>query len=248
MSSDDVHFLDQLSRVSTSVSSFFTTEHLSQLAEQTDRALSSAIRTTVSQVNSALGLSIPLPSDHILVGVGVVSPPPAPVSFWERSHDWIVKNRAVTAAVIAFLGTGVVGAALLYNHAGVVKRKRKVGKARNGSRTEVVVIAGVTGSTAVRSLSLDLEKRGFVVHVVTAGEREEQVVKGEGRLDIKPLALTLGDVSHLFLYKTYLTNIDHSTLFRNPPILATVSSPRQTASRRSSPSTTLCRVDPRARS
>lgn len=62
----------------------------------------------------------------------------------------------------------------------------------------MLVIAGPPSSPITKSISLDLERRGFIVYVVVNGAEEEQIVQGEARVDIRPLHLDIVDVSILF--------------------------------------------------
>lgn len=57
----------------------------------------------------------------------------------------------------------------------------------------VTVIAGPPNSPIVRSLSLDLERRGFIVYIVCSTMDEEQQVVGESRADVRPLHLDVVD-------------------------------------------------------
>jgi NAD(P)-dependent dehydrogenase (short-subunit alcohol dehydrogenase family) len=57
-----------------------------------------------------------------------------------------------------------------------------------------VVIAGPPNSALVKSLSLDLERRGFIVYIVCSDMEEEQQVQGEARADVRPLHLDVADV------------------------------------------------------
>lgn len=59
----------------------------------------------------------------------------------------------------------------------------------------MVVIAGSPNEPITRSLSLDLERRGFVVYVVVSTAEEEQLVRNESRVDIHPLNVDIIDVS-----------------------------------------------------
>jgi hypothetical protein len=130
------------------------------------------------------------------------TPPPRSIpiassaGYWEKVTDWVTRHKAITAAVIAFVGTG--GALVFYQNA-QSKRRRRAKKAPNGARKEIVVIAGPAGSPVTKSLMLDLEKRGFIVYVVAHTLEEEDVIKAEGigRNDIRPFLVNIADVSLL---------------------------------------------------
>jgi len=55
------------------------------------------------------------------------------------------------------------------------------------------VIAGPPNSPITRSLSLDLERRGFIVYIVCSNMDEEQQVISESRADVRPLHLDVVD-------------------------------------------------------
>jgi hypothetical protein len=78
------------------------------------------------------------------------------------------------------------------------RKKRRAKKASNGARLEVVVIAGSPSEPIVRSISLDLERRGFIVYTVCNGIEDEIAVQNEARQDIRPLRLDIVDVSKIF--------------------------------------------------
>jgi NAD(P)-dependent dehydrogenase (short-subunit alcohol dehydrogenase family) len=133
-------------------------------------------------------------------------PPPPPTlpatsGYWNRLSDWISRHKAITAAVIAFVGTG---GALVYYQRNVQTRRRRAKRAPNGARKEVVVIAGPAGSPVTKSLMLDLEKRGFIVYVIAHSLEEEDIIKAEGvgRTDIRPFLVDIADVCDPFLCKT----------------------------------------------
>lgn len=75
------------------------------------------------------------------------------------------------------------------------RKKRRAKKASNGARLEVVVIAGSPSEPLVRSISLDLERRGFIVYIVCNTIEEEILVHNESRQDIRPLMIDIVDVS-----------------------------------------------------
>lgn len=57
----------------------------------------------------------------------------------------------------------------------------------------MVVVAGPPNSPITKSLSLDLERRGFIVYIVCSNMDEEQQVLGESRVDVRPLHLDVVD-------------------------------------------------------
>lgn len=90
------------------------------------------------------------------------------------------------------------------------RRKRRAKRAANGARLEVVVLAGSPAEPITRSLSLDLERRGFLVYVVCNTIEEEIIVQNESRPDIKPLMIDIIDVSLLFHF-AHLMNANIKT-------------------------------------
>lgn len=75
------------------------------------------------------------------------------------------------------------------------RKKRRAKRTTSGARQEVVVIAGSPSEPITRSISLDLERRGFIVYVVCNTIEEEVLVQNEARQDIKPLMIDIVDVS-----------------------------------------------------
>lgn len=74
-------------------------------------------------------------------------PPPRVVSgaYIHRLQDWISRNRALTAAVVAFFATGGV---MLWREQNKSRKKRRARRASNGARKEVVGTA--SGNFAMR--------------------------------------------------------------------------------------------------
>lgn len=79
------------------------------------------------------------------------------------------------------------------------RKKRRAKRAGTGARLEVVVVAGSPSEPITRSISLDLERRGFIVYVVCNTIEEEVLVQNESRPDIKPLMIDIVDVSQSHL-------------------------------------------------
>ena len=127
-------------------------------------------------------------------------PPPhrvVPVRYLEACRRWVSEHRAVTAAVVAFVGTG---AFVIWRRRRADRTKRRAKRAKNGSRTEVVVLAGSPHSPLTKSLSLDLERRGFIVYVPVSSLSEERALQAEGRTDIRPLHLDITSVSFCLIH------------------------------------------------
>ena len=117
--------------------------------------------------------------------------PKAPMGYYGMSKEWISEHRAVSAAVVAFIGTGVF---IIWRRRRSDRAKRRAKRAKNGARTEVVVLAGSPHSPLTKSLSLDLERRGFVVYIPVSSLSEEQVVHSFSRADVKSLSLDITSV------------------------------------------------------
>lgn len=61
---------------------------------------------------------------------------------------------------------------------------------------DVVVIAGSPALPLTRSLSLDLERKGFIVYIVCASHEDEIMVQKLARQDIQPLTIDITDVGY----------------------------------------------------
>ena len=135
-----------------------------------------------------------------------IKPPPPPrhevrhalpQGYLDRAQVWVSKNRAVTAAIVAFIGTGTF---ILWWRHKAHRRKRRARRARNGARTEVVILAGSPHSPLTRSLSLDLDRRGFIIYIPVSTLSDEQLVRSEQRTDIRPLYLDITSVYDTFTF------------------------------------------------
>ena len=67
-------------------------------------------------------------------------PPPRAISrpppgYIDRVQDWVSRNRAITAAIVAFVGTG---AFLIWRKKKGYNKKRRARRATNGARREVI--------------------------------------------------------------------------------------------------------------
>ncbi|KAJ5634617.1 hypothetical protein N7528_002459 [Penicillium herquei] len=182
MTSDDQFFFDYLASIPHDVRRY-SLQVADSIDQHVDHA-ATAIRNTLSE-QSWLPHSV-RPS---MRGAPKRS---APTALTDRVYDWMNRNRAWTAAMLAFLGTGVV---LLYGNKKLNGRRRKARKAGNGARKEIVVIAGSPHEPMTRAIASDLERRGYIVYVTVSSADEEHIVQSEKRADIKPLWLDLTTTS-----------------------------------------------------
>lgn len=123
------------------------------------------------------------------------SPPPTQVitlSTWERMHGWVGRHQVLSGVVVCVIGYVTYR---IVRHSRLLRKSRRAKRARNGGRLEVVVIAGSPSLPLTKSLSLDLERRGFIVYIVCNTIEDEVLVQNLSRPDIKGLALDITDVS-----------------------------------------------------
>ncbi len=119
----------------------------------------------------------------------------APIGYYDWTKAWISEHRAVSAAVVAFIGTGVF---IIWRRRRSDSIKRRAKRAKNGARSELVVLAGSPHSPLTKSLSLDLERRGFIVYILVNTLSEEQVIQSMSRADVKSLRLDITSVTAHF--------------------------------------------------
>lgn len=121
-------------------------------------------------------------------------PPKRPLStvYLDKLQNWALRNKAVSAGIVAFIGTGAV---YLYLQRRSHRQKRRARRTATGARTEVVVLTGAASSPLLTALALDLERRGYIVYVVTYTHEDAQHVRNQSRVDIVPFPLDPIDVS-----------------------------------------------------
>ena len=187
---DSVPLEDQItsgmSNIIDSVNSF--TEAIDRHFDYVGRSLKDAFRDTPWLPDSIKPKPPPVPQPVPFVAM--------PLGYFEATRVWVSEHRAWTAAVVAFVGTG---AFIVWRRRRNDRVKRRASRAKNGSRTEVVVLAGSPRSPLTRSLSLDLERRGFIVYIPVSTLSEEQIVQSESRADIRPLNIDITSVYPLHL-------------------------------------------------
>ncbi|KAI4731742.1 DUF1776-domain-containing protein [Aureobasidium sp. EXF-10728] len=119
-------------------------------------------------------------------------PPPSrtliPATYWNQINRWVSRNTALSAGILAFVGTGAV---LVFIQRSTHVRKRRARKSNNGARTEVVVLAGSPTSPLSTAIAMDLERRGFIVYVITSTREDEEHLRKQSRPDVLPFDLDL---------------------------------------------------------
>lgn len=115
-----------------------------------------------------------------------------PTSAYEKVQNWVSRHKVLTGVIV--LTTGVV-LYRTYKSTRHARKTRKAKRARSGGRLEVVVVAGSPSLPLTRSLSLDLERKGFIVFVVCNSIEDEMMTQNMARPDIRPLTIDITDVS-----------------------------------------------------
>lgn len=173
------------------------TNEVNRITESIDKHFK-AVASTLLEYPVAASIRETIQSSPWIYEQAKPNPPPPsppqqalPVGYLKVAQGWVSEHRAVTAAVVAFIGTGVF---IVWRQRRADRIKRRAKRAKNGSRTEVVVLAGSPHSPLTKSLSLELERRGFIVYIPVNSLSEEHVVQSEGRPDIRSLHLDVTSV------------------------------------------------------
>ncbi|KAJ5245690.1 hypothetical protein N7489_005786 [Penicillium chrysogenum] len=181
MTSDDQFFFDYLAAIPHDVRRYSL-----EVADSIDRQVDHAAHA----IKDMLAQQSWLPPT---VRPARVSPRNRPSQgLTDRIQSWMGRNRAFTAAILAFIGTGVV---LYYGNKKLHGKRRKARRASNGARKEIVVVAGSPHEPMTRAIAMDLERRGYIVYVTVSSADEEHIVKSENRVDVKALWLDLTTTS-----------------------------------------------------
>ncbi|GES59706.1 DUF1776-domain-containing protein [Aspergillus terreus] len=178
MTSDDQFFFDYLASIPHDVRRYSL-----EVANSIDRHVDHAarvIRDTLSDQSWLPATVRPLP-------------PPRPSlrssqSLTDRVQDWMARNRAWTAAILAFVGTGSF---LYLSNKKLGGKRRRARRAGNGARKEIVVVAGSPHEPMTKAVAADLERRGYIVYITVSSAEEEHIVQSENRMDLRPLWVDL---------------------------------------------------------
>ncbi|KAL2129523.1 hypothetical protein VTI74DRAFT_7651 [Chaetomium olivicolor] len=181
MSADDQAFLDVLSSIPNDIQKYsrdvadFVDRHVDQIA--------GTLRDALAKSEWVPDQFRPRPP-----------PPPAiitvPTSAFDRVQNWLSRHKILVGFVVVV--TGAV-AYKTYRSSARWRKSRRAKRARSGGRVEVVVIAGSPALPLTRSLSLDLERKGFIVFIVSNSHEDEVMVQNLSRPDIRPLSIDITD-------------------------------------------------------
>ena len=182
MSADDQTFLDVLNAVPRQVKHF--SDDIADYVEAHVDKVASTLRETLSHAEwlpESARPRAPQKAYPIIFTQSV-----APTALYTRVNRWVMKNKVLTGTFfVGFAG----GLYMIQRRKALYHKKRRAKRAGNGARLEAVVIAGSISEPIVRSLALDLERRGFVVFIVCESTHDEKLVQKEGSEDIRPLLI-----------------------------------------------------------
>lgn len=216
MSADDQQFLDVLSSLPNHIRRYSV-----DVADYVDKTVEKA----ADQVRDSLASAQWLP-DYIRPAPPSRPPPVAvvPLTAYERVHGWVARHKILTG--IAVVGVGYITYKAVRTSK-AMRKTRRAKRARNGARTEVVVIAGSPTLPLTKSLALDLERRGFIVYIVCGSLDEESMVQNLSRPDVKPLGIDITDPpsagSSMERFATYLQT-PHAAVPKTRPNYLTLTS------------------------
>ncbi|CAM1504360.1 Fc.00g019510.m01.CDS01 [Cosmosporella sp. VM-42] len=181
MSADDQQFLDVLSSIPV---------HLRRYSDDVAEFIDHNVDRAADVVRESLASSKWIPEQ--MRPKAPVKPPVSVVSLsrLERVQDWVMKHKILTGIIVVACGTVVYKG---YRESRMCKKTRRAKRARNGGRTEVVVIAGSPTLPLTKSLALDMERRGFIVYIVCNTAEDESMVQALARPDVRPLGIDTTD-------------------------------------------------------
>ena len=176
MSADDQAFLDVLNSVPRQLKHF--SDDIADYVEAHVDRVASTLRETLSHADwipESARPRAPQKSQPIPFTVSV-----APTALYTRVNKWVMKNKLLTGTFVVGFGAGLY---MVQRNKALYHKKRRARRAGNGARLEAVVIAGSINEPIVRSIALDLERRGFVVFIVCESSYDEKLVLKEGSED-----------------------------------------------------------------
>ncbi|KAI1463193.1 DUF1776-domain-containing protein [Daldinia caldariorum] len=182
MSADDQQFLDLLSSIPNQIRRY--SGEVADYVDKTVDKVADEIRDTLSSAQWVPDYVRPKPTARP-PAVEIVSR-----TTLESIQDWFSRHKILCGVVVITAGY-ITYRSVKYTRQ--LRKPRRAKRARNGGRLEVVVIAGSPTLPLTKALSLDLERRGFIVYVVCNSIEDDVTVQGLSRPDIRPLGIDITD-------------------------------------------------------
>ncbi|CCC08062.1 unnamed protein product [Sordaria macrospora k-hell] len=181
MSADDQAFLDVLSSLPGDIKRY--SEDVAHIVNDNVDKIAESVRYTLAN------------SQWVPEQIRPRLPPPAPlaeasISLYDRVEGWVLRNKVLTTAIVLATGTVLYRS---YTVNAYLRKTRRARRARSGGRMDVVVIAGSPNLPLTRSVALDLERKGFVVFIVSSGPEDDVSIQNLARPDIRPLGVDTTD-------------------------------------------------------
>jgi NAD(P)-dependent dehydrogenase (short-subunit alcohol dehydrogenase family) len=189
MSTDDQQFLDVLSSIPVHLRRY-SNDVADFIDHNVDRA-AYAVRETLSASSwlpDAIRPTPPCPPPGAASAAAAAASVAA--SRLEQLQAWVDRHRVLTGIVVVVAGTIAYRG---YQRSRSLRKTRRARRARNGGRTDVVVIAGSPTLPLTKSLALDMQRRGFIVYIVCNAAEDEAMVQALARADIRPLTIDTTD-------------------------------------------------------
>ncbi|PHH67073.1 hypothetical protein CDD81_4468 [Ophiocordyceps australis] len=184
MSADGQQFLDSLSSIPLHLRRY--TDHVADFVDRNVDYAAHLVRETLATsqwVPETIRPSLPASA----APAGAVS---GAASRVDCIQAWLARHKLLTSLVVVICGTVAVSN---YQSNRSFRRARRAKRNRSGGRKEVIVIAGSPTLPLTKSLSLDLDRRGFIVYVVCNAAEDQRMVQTFSRPDIRPLSIDTTD-------------------------------------------------------
>ncbi|KAM7200451.1 Fungal family of unknown function (DUF1776) domain containing protein [Rhypophila sp. PSN 637] len=189
MSADDQAFLDVLSSLPTEIQRY--SQEVTDYIERNTNGVGDYIDQNVEKIARSLR-DLLADSSWVPESIRPRPPPPPPpivaipTSALQSMQNWIARHKVLTGFIVVATGTAIYKT---YQSQAKLRKSRRAKRSRSGGRTEVVVVAGAPALHLTRSLALDLERKGFIVFVVSNSPEDDVFINNLSRPDIRPLAI-----------------------------------------------------------
>ncbi|KAM7194265.1 mitochondrial D-beta-hydroxybutyrate dehydrogenase [Naviculisporaceae sp. PSN 640] len=192
MSADDQAFLDVLSSLPSDIQRY--SQEITDYIEKNTHGVADYIDKNVEKIADTIR-DVLANSKFVPESLRPPPPPPPaivaiPTSTLENVQNWISRHKILTGFIVLATGTAIYKT---YRTQANLRKTRRAKRSRSGGRTEVVVLAGSPALHLTRALALDLERKGFVVFIVSNSPEDDILINNLSRSDIRPLAIDTSD-------------------------------------------------------